>query len=92
MSGQILNTSPLPDTYTETELIRCSLWCLKSYSGTHQVFIGQRDAALLLLATSMAFRGGSARILRWSDLFMGEIPVNDVYTGKKVPVSVSQGN
>jgi len=63
------------------------MWCLQSYSGTKHVYVGLHDAALLLLATSMAVRGNSARILRWSDLFMGEVLMNDVCAGKKVPVS-----
>jgi hypothetical protein len=63
------------------------MWCLQSYSGTQYVYVGLRDAALLLLSTSMAVRGGSARILRWSDFFMSEIPMHNICAGKKVPVS-----
>jgi len=75
------------DTYTEVELVRCALWCLQKFSGTQHVYIGLRDAAMLLFSTTTAVRGGSSRILRWSDLFMSEIPMDDVRLGKKVPVS-----
>jgi hypothetical protein len=43
--------------------------------------------AMLLFSTTTAVRGGSSRILCWSDLFMSEIPMDDVRMGKKVPVS-----
>jgi hypothetical protein len=69
------------------ELTRCALWCLLKFSGTQQVYVGLRDAAMLLFSTTTAVRGGSSRILRWSDLFMSEIPMDDVCVGKKVPVS-----
>ena len=75
------------DTYTEVELVRCALWCLQKFSGTQHVYIGLRDAAMLLFSTTTAVHGGSSRILRWSDLFMSEIPMDDVRLGKKVLVS-----
>jgi hypothetical protein len=43
---------------------------------------------MLLFSTSTAFRGESARILQWSDLFVSEIPMDDVSPGFRVPVSV----
>jgi hypothetical protein len=42
---------------------------------------------MLLFSITTAVRSGSSHILRWSDLFMSEIPIDDVCLGKKVPVS-----
>lgn len=42
---------------------------------------------MLLLKTTTAVCGSSSRILCWSDLFMSEIPMDDVCLRKKVPVS-----
>jgi hypothetical protein len=42
---------------------------------------------MLLFATSTAVRGESLRILRWSDMFVSEIPMDDVRVGLKIPVS-----
>jgi hypothetical protein len=69
------------------ELTRCALWCLLKFSGTQQVYVGLRDAVMLLFSTTTAVCGGSSCILRWSDLFMSEIPMDDVRMGKKVLVS-----
>jgi hypothetical protein len=85
-------TSSHPDTYTANELMRCSLWCLQKFSGTLFVYVGLRDAAMLLFSTTTAVRGGSSRILRWSDLFVSQIPMDDVCLGKKVPVSCKAGH
>lgn len=69
--------------------MRCSWWCLTSPSGPRGIYIGARDRAMLLFATSTAFRGESARILQWSDLFVSEIPMDDISPGFRVPVRVS---
>jgi hypothetical protein len=57
-----------------------------SYQGTLQVFVGLRDRAMLLLASQTAFRGESARILLWSDLFQTMVPMDDISLGTKAPV------
>jgi hypothetical protein len=77
----------LSDTYTEAELMRCATWCLKNFSGVQRVYVGLRDAAMLLFSATTAVRGGSSRILRWSDMFVSYIPMDDVCIGRKVPVS-----
>ena len=79
------------DTYTPDELARCSWWCLTAVSGPRGTYIGLRDHAMLLLSTSTAFRGESARILQWSDLFMSEMPLDDVRPGVRVPVGDMHG-
>jgi len=43
---------------------------------------------MLLFTTSTAVRGESLRILRWSDMFVSEIPMDDVRVGLKIPVSL----
>jgi hypothetical protein len=75
------------DTYTETELKRASLWCMTDFKGPRNVFVGLRDRAMLLFSATTAVRGESARILLWSDLFISEIPLDDVRQGLKIPVS-----
>jgi hypothetical protein len=53
-----------------------------------QTWIGLRDRAMLLFSATTAVRGENARILRWSDLFMSEIPMDDVRVGLRIPVHV----
>jgi hypothetical protein len=83
-----LLTLVAPDTYTPEELVRCSQWCLAAASGPRGTHIGARDRVMLLFSTSTAFRGESARILQWSDLFVSEIPMDDISSGFRVPVGV----
>jgi len=67
------------DTYTKEELRRLAIWCLQSFSGSKaQVHIGIRDRALLLLSTSIAFRGDSCRGVLLSDLLLRTIPMMNV--------------
>jgi hypothetical protein len=66
--------------------MRASVWCLTDMKGDRQTFIGLRDRAMLLFATSTAVCGESIRILRWSDMFVSEIQMDDVHMGLKVPV------
>jgi len=77
----------LSDTYTEAELMQCAVWCIQHFSGVQCIYIGLRDAAMLLFSTTMAVCGGSSCILRWSDMFVSYIPMDDVCLGEKVPVS-----
>lgn len=51
-----------------------SLWC------------ALRDRAMLLLSAATAFRGDSARMLLWSDLFKTEVPMVDRGAGVKATV------
>ena len=76
------------DTYTVEELTRCSLYGLTGFAGNRGIYLGARDRAMLLFSTSTAFRGESARILQWSDLFKSEIPMNEVSDGFRVPVCI----
>ncbi len=77
----------LSDTYTEAELMRCTVWCIQHFLGVQHIYISLRDAAMLLFSTATAVRGGSSRILRWSNMFVSYIPMDDVRLGEKVPVS-----
>ena len=70
--------------------MRASVWCLTDTKGDRQTFIGFRDRAMLLFATSTAVRGESLRILRWSDMFVSEIRLDDVSMGLKIPVGSDQ--
>ena len=76
------------DIYTVEELTRCSLYGLTGFAGNCGIYLGARDRAMLLFSTSIAFRGESACILQWSDLFKSEIPMNEVLDGFRVPVCV----
>jgi hypothetical protein len=42
---------------------------------------------MLLLSTSMAFRGDNTRNILWSDIFLRDIPLVEVGLDFKVPVS-----
>ena len=75
------------DAYTSEELKGCLLSCLMEFSGSQYVLVGMRDQAMLLLSATTVFYGESIRMLKWSDLFLSEIPMDDVHLGYKVPVS-----
>ena len=62
------------------------------FSGTQRVYVGLRDVAMLLFSTTTAVRGGSSRILRWSDMFVSHIPMDDMRLGKRVLVSHETGS
>ncbi|KAG6834310.1 hypothetical protein H0H93_010572 [Arthromyces matolae] len=57
------------DTYTEQELIRASVWCLRVEGTDQQVHLALRDRAMILMTTSTAFRGDNIRSLLLSDLY-----------------------
>ncbi|KAJ7720340.1 hypothetical protein B0H16DRAFT_1793545 [Mycena metata] len=65
------------DTYTFDELRQCARWCFSNFSGPKYTYLGLRDRGMLLLGAATAFRGDSARILLWSDLFKTSIPLGD---------------
>jgi hypothetical protein len=65
------------DTYTIIELRQCAAWCSTKFSGRTSVYLGLRDRAMLLMGAATAFRGDSARILLWSDLFKTSIILGD---------------
>lgn len=77
----------LTDTYTTDELVRMSIWTLRAFgparSHTHT---GLRDRAMLLLSTTIAFRGNSSRLVLLSDLFFREIPMGTIGEGVKLQV------
>lgn len=52
------------------------------------IYTNARDRAMLLFSTSTAFRGESARILQWSDLFVSEIPMDGISPGSRIQVRV----
>jgi hypothetical protein len=74
------------DTYTVDQLIQSSIWCLTDFSGPRHTFIGIRDRAMLLLSSTLAFRGDSARNVLWSDLFSTDIPMDDISLSAHVKV------
>ncbi|THH17357.1 hypothetical protein EW146_g3440 [Bondarzewia mesenterica] len=74
------------NSYTSEELQRCSMWCFKEFSGIHCIFVDMRDRAMLLTSAAMVFRGDSARIVQWSDLFLSRLVLHDVSVGYEVPV------
>jgi hypothetical protein len=79
-----------PDAYTTDELPKCSAWCLTKFSGTHQMFVGLRDRAMLLFGASTALRGESTRMLQLSDHVLSEVFIDDIHVGYTVPASIVQ--
>ena len=61
---------------------------MSHFKGVKQTWVGLRDRAMLLFSVATAVRGENARILRWSDLFMSEIPMDSIHMGLKIPVRV----
>jgi Centromere DNA-binding protein complex CBF3 subunit, domain 2 len=57
------------------------------FSGCRQTFVGIRDRAMLLMSSTFAFRGDSARNIQWSDLFSTNVPMDDISLGAQVVVS-----
>ena len=78
--------------YTEAELVRCTTWCLQTFSGTQRVYVRLRNMAMLLFSTMTAVHGGSSWILCWSDMFISHIPMDDMRLGKRVLVSHEMGS
>ena len=76
----------LADTYTTAELVKCSVWCLQDHPGAYQTYVGCRDHAMLLLSTSLVFRGDNTRSALMSDLFSNNVPMNDISLGTCVKV------
>lgn len=66
----------MPDTYSNEELRRCSLWALTEFTGRQHIFIGLRDRAMLLMSAATALRGENCRMLQWSDLFRTVVPLD----------------
>ncbi len=52
-----------------------------------QMYAGLRDRAMILLSSSIAFRGDSARSLLRSDLELRNIPMINIGLDAKVPAS-----
>jgi hypothetical protein len=75
-----------PDSYTDEELRRCSLWALTDFSGPQYIFVGLRDRAMLLFSATTAFQGENSRMLQWSDLFRAAVPLEQT---TKIEVSQS---
>lgn len=75
------------DTYTTDELIRMSVWAIASVGQQKlQLHTGIRDRAMLLLSTTVAFRGNSSRLALLSDLFFRSMPMGNI--GRNVKLQV----
>jgi hypothetical protein len=76
-----------PDTYTEDELVRGSMWYLQPSRATHsQVHVRLRDRAMLLISTASAFRGDNTRRLLLSDLSVEDVRMIDLGLDAKIMV------
>ncbi|TFY83866.1 hypothetical protein EWM64_g142 [Hericium alpestre] len=76
------------DAYTPAELQQCALWCVSESKTSRELFRGVRDRAMLLVSAGTAFRGDSARMVQWSDLFISEVPLQEVRPDYLLPVGV----
>lgn len=76
------------DTFTPEQLSTASLYFLEPGRGSTplQITKSVRDRAMLLLTTTMAFRGDNLRNIGWSDLYMRDILLSEVGPEAKVPV------
>ena len=83
----MLGTELFSDTYTDEELIRAAMWFMRSTGNTKtKIHTGVRDRAMLLISTTIAYRGDSTRRVTWSDLKVQDVPLIDVGTGAKQKV------
>ncbi|KAF5312044.1 hypothetical protein D9619_002517 [Psilocybe cf. subviscida] len=85
------------DTYTEEELISASTYLLKTTpegntSTPLKISQSLRDRAMLLLSTSMAFRGDNTRNILLSDIYLRDIPLPAVSLTHKVKALVVYSN
>ena len=64
-----------------------SVWALQSFRPQKiQTHTGIRDRAMLLLTTTLAFRGNSSRLALLSDLFFRSVPMGTI--GRDVKLQV----
>jgi hypothetical protein len=82
------------DTFTPEQLSTASLYFLEPGRGSTplQITKSVRDRAMLLLTTTMAFRGDNLRNIGWSDLYMRDILLSEVGPEAKVPALVIFSN
>lgn len=70
------------DTITHEQLTKASIYYLESDTRrnamTLQLHTSIRDRAMLLLSTSMAFRGNNVCGVTWSDILVCQIPLVDI--------------
>lgn len=71
------------------ELHKLSWHCLITPKTAKKHFEYFRDRAMVLLSTATAFRGDSARILLWSDLYMTETPMDEIGLGRTITTLVA---
>lgn len=65
-----------------------SIWALQSSGSTNlQTQIGLRDRAILLLPTTLGFRGNSSHLVQISDLSFRAVPMMSI--GADVTLQVS---
>ncbi|TFY79269.1 hypothetical protein EWM64_g4743 [Hericium alpestre] len=74
------------DAYMLAELQQCMFWCVSESKTSRELFHGVRDRAMLLVSAGTAFRGDSARMVQWSDLFISEVPLQEVRPDYLLPV------
>lgn len=66
-----------------------SVWTLRTFGPSKtQVHIGIRDRAMLLLSTTVAFRGNSSRLTLLSDLFFRSIPMGNIGPNVELQVRI----
>ncbi|KAF5385999.1 hypothetical protein D9615_002501 [Tricholomella constricta] len=81
------------DTFKDDELIRCSMWLLRSSRKTvNQIHLALRDRAMLLISTSTAYRGDNLRRLQLSDISFRNIPMVDVGLDVQVMATIFRSN
>lgn len=67
-----------------------SIWTLRAFGPARShVHTGLRDRAMLLLSTTVAFRGNSSRLLLFSDLFFRSIAMGNIGEGVKLQVCLN---
>lgn len=74
------------DTYTTDNLRNVAVSGLKGAKTLNEIQLSVRDRAMLLLSAALAFRGNSARMVLWSDLFTRNVPMPELGVGRTVQV------
>ncbi|KAJ7105914.1 hypothetical protein C8R44DRAFT_745571 [Mycena epipterygia] len=82
---KMAHTLKANDTFTSDDLMRYAAWCLTSFTGSSNIYMGLLDRAMLLTSCSVAFRGDNTRSLLISDVFMTDVIMNSNCLGETIP-------
>ncbi|SJL08292.1 uncharacterized protein ARMOST_11655 [Armillaria ostoyae] len=85
---QIWSRADEPKHVQEAHALKATRVSSDTYDDEQLLYAGLRDRAMILLSSSIAFRGDSACSLLWSDLELRRIPMINIGLDAKVPAII----